>query len=47
VLAPKGNPQTAELLAAHGVEITEIDMEEIKKGWGAIHCMTVALKREN
>ena len=45
VLMVKGNPRTCELLAQHGVEIIEIDISELQKGWGALHCMTAFLKR--
>jgi len=45
VLMVKGNPRTCELLARHGVEIVEIDISELQKGWGALHCMTAFLKR--
>jgi arginine deiminase len=43
---PTGNPKTRELLEKAGVECIEIDVTEIIKGWGAIHCMTAFLKRE-
>ena len=46
VLMPNGNPRTSELLATHGVHVIEVDVDEIKKGWGALHCMTAFLKRE-
>jgi N-dimethylarginine dimethylaminohydrolase len=47
VVAPRGNPLTCELLDRHGVEVIEIEMDEIHKGWGSIHCMTAFLKRED
>lgn len=46
VVMSKGNPQTRELLAVHGVEIIEADVSEIEKGWGSLHCMTAFLKRD-
>ena len=46
IVMAKGNPLTAEVLDKHGVDITEVDMSEIHKGWGSIHCMTAFLKRE-
>ncbi len=45
VLLPAGNPLTKAALESEGVEVTEIDISEIKKGWGALHCMTAFLKR--
>jgi N-dimethylarginine dimethylaminohydrolase len=46
VLMPKGNPRTTELLMQHGAEVIEVDVDEIQKGWGSLHCMTAFLKRE-
>jgi len=46
VIIPAGNPQTSELLAAHGVDVREVDVSEIQNGWGSLHCMTAFLKRE-
>jgi N-dimethylarginine dimethylaminohydrolase len=46
IVMPTGNPKTRELLEKAGVECIEIDVTEIIKGWGAIHCMTAFLKRE-
>jgi N-dimethylarginine dimethylaminohydrolase len=47
VLMAQGAPQTCELLSQHGVEIVEVDITELQKGWGALHCMTAFLKRED
>lgn len=46
VVQPAGNPRCKELLEKNGVEVISIDFSEILKGWGAIHCTTVFLKRE-
>lgn len=46
IVAPKGNPRTVALLRAHGVEVLEVDISELRKGRGSVHCMTVALARE-
>lgn len=46
IIIPQGNPQTCDLLAAHGVDVREVDVSEIQKGWGSLHCMTAFLKRE-
>ena len=45
VLMPAGNPMTRKALEGEGVEVVEIDISEIRKGWGALHCMTAFLKR--
>lgn len=46
VVIPSGNPRTCALLAEAGVECVEVDITELLKGWGAIHCMTAFLKRD-
>ncbi|GAB6280101.1 MAG: dimethylarginine dimethylaminohydrolase family protein [Thermovirga sp.] len=46
VVMPKGNPGTRKILEEAGVKCIEIDLSEIMKGWGAVHCMTAFLKRE-
>jgi len=46
VVAVKGNSRTAALLEANGVEVIEVDISELRKGRGSMHCMTVALARE-
>lgn len=47
IVMPKGNPRTRDLLIKAGIEIIEVDMEELKKGGGAIHCMTANLCRDS
>ena len=47
IVMPDGNPRTRKLLERSGVEVIAVDMSEIMKGNGAIHCMTVFLKRED
>jgi N-dimethylarginine dimethylaminohydrolase len=46
VVMPKGNPRTREVLESKDVEVIELDVSELMKGWGAIHCMSVFLKRD-
>lgn len=46
VVAVKGNTKTKRLLEANGVEVIEADVSELRKGRGALHCMTVFLARE-
>lgn len=46
VVMPGGNPRTKEILEDAGVEVIQVDVSEIMKGWGAIHCMTAFLKRD-
>lgn len=45
VVQPDGNPRSRTVLEGHGIEVIPIDFSEILKGWGAMHCATVFLKR--
>lgn len=47
IVMPKGAPRTVELLNQKGIEVIELDLEEIKKGGGSVHCLTAFLKRDN
>lgn len=46
VIMPTGNPKTVNLLEKAGVEVIQVNMDEIIKGNGAIHCMTAFLNRD-
>ena len=46
IVMPAGSPKTRAKLEQAGVEVIEVEMDEIMKGWGSIHCMTVFLKRD-
>jgi len=46
VVMAAGNPVTKNFLGDNGIKVTEIDISEILKGWGSIHCITAILKRE-
>lgn len=46
VILPKSSTTLAEALHARGFEVAAIDMAEISKTGGGIHCMAQALKRE-
>ena len=41
----EGNPRTQELLEKNGVKVDTVDISEIMKGKGALHCITAYLKR--
>ena len=45
VVMPKGNPRAQELLEKNGVKVITVDISEIMKGRGALHCITAFLKR--
>lgn len=46
VLMASGNPITKKELERHGIEVVEIDVSELRKGLGSVHCMTGALARD-
>lgn len=46
ILMPAGNPDSAEAIAAAGIEVIELDMAEIRKGRGVAHCCTAVLHRD-
>ena len=46
IVMASGYPATKNFLKNNGVEVLEIDISELRKGWGSLHCMTVALKRD-
>lgn len=45
IVQPAGNPRCREELEKNGIRVIPLDISELLKGWGAIHCMTVFLKR--
>jgi len=46
ILLASGFPETKAALAEHVHKVIEIDVSELRKGWGSLHCMTAVLKRE-
>ncbi len=45
VVQPDANPRCRHLLEENGIEVISLDVSEIIKGRGAIHCVTAFLKR--
>ncbi|MGF6376733.1 N-dimethylarginine dimethylaminohydrolase [Clostridiales Family XIII bacterium PM5-7] len=45
IVMPEGNPRTQELLESNGIKVQTVDISEIIKGRGALHCITAYLKR--
>ena len=45
ILMPEGSPRTRELLEKNGIEVKTVNISEIMKGKGALHCITAYLKR--
>ena len=46
VVMPDGNPETKKALEKAGVEVIPVDVSELMKGYGCLHCMTAFLERE-
>jgi N-dimethylarginine dimethylaminohydrolase len=44
-IVPKSSRALIQQLRAHGFEVAEIDMSEISKTGGGIHCMAQSLRR--
>jgi N-dimethylarginine dimethylaminohydrolase len=45
IVMSKGNPRAQEVLEKNGVKVQTVDVSEIMKGRGALHCITGFLKR--
>ncbi len=45
VVQPDGNPRCRDVLEKNGIEVISVVVDEIMKGFGAIHCVTAFLKR--
>lgn len=45
VVMPAGNPRSQELLENNGIRVIAVEIDEILKGFGAMHCCTAFLKR--
>lgn len=45
VVMPAGNPRSQELLEKNGIKVIPVNIDEILKGYGAMHCCTAFLKR--
>lgn len=46
VVTSVGAPGAVELLEKNGIEVTVLDLSELNKGRGSVHCMTAFLKRD-
>lgn len=45
IVMPEGNPRCQEALENAGIKVLTVDVSEIMKGRGALHCITAFLKR--
>jgi len=46
ILMAAGFAETKKFLEDHQIQVTEVDISELQKGWGSLHCMTAVLRRE-
>jgi N-dimethylarginine dimethylaminohydrolase len=46
ILIAAGYPETKEFLQSRGIAVHEVEISELRKGWGSLHCMTATLKRD-
>lgn len=46
ILMAAGYPETKKFLESQGISIAEVEITELRKGWGSLHCMTAVLRRE-
>jgi arginine deiminase len=46
IVMPAGCPDTRTVFESHQIEVIEVEMTELLKGWGAVHCMTAFLRRD-
>jgi N-dimethylarginine dimethylaminohydrolase len=46
VLLAAGFPETRAFLENLDIAVMEVEVSELRKGWGSLHCMTAVLKRD-
>jgi len=46
VVTSNQSPQAVELLEKNGIKVDVLDLSELNKGRGSVHCMTAFLKRD-
>jgi len=46
ILMAAGFPETKEFLRGQGISVKEVEIAELRKGWGSLHCMTAILRRD-
>ena len=45
VVMAAGYPETKKFLENHSIQVIEVEINELRKGWGSLHCMTGILRR--
>jgi N-dimethylarginine dimethylaminohydrolase len=46
VVMAAGYPVTKKFLEDHHIQVIEVEITELRKGWGSLHCMTAILRRD-
>jgi N-dimethylarginine dimethylaminohydrolase len=46
IVMAAGFPETKKFLENQKIHVIEVEVSELRKGWGSLHCMTAVLKRE-
>lgn len=46
IVTSVGAPRTVELLEKAGIKVDVLDLSELNKGRGSVHCLTAFLKRD-
>jgi N-dimethylarginine dimethylaminohydrolase len=46
ILMAAGFPETKKFLENHKIQVITVEISELRKGWGSLHCMTAALRRD-
>lgn len=46
VVMAEGFPLTKKFLERQKIQVQEVDVSELRKGWGSLHCMTAVLRRQ-
>jgi N-dimethylarginine dimethylaminohydrolase len=46
VVMAAGYPETNKFLEDHQIQVIEVEISELRKGWGSLHCITAILKRK-
>ncbi|MEW6522899.1 MAG: arginine deiminase family protein [Bacillota bacterium] len=46
IVVAEGAPETTGMYRQAGIEVIQVDVSELMKGWGSVHCLTTFLKRD-
>ncbi len=46
IVMAHGSPEAVQMYEEAGIEVIQLDVSELMKGWGSVHCLTAFLRRE-